>query len=355
MTAEVTTAEVLAHQEATRDGMAPRRTWTVTGSAPRRPRHAAAIMLAGLLLLAGCRSAATAGPSGGSSAPVTAPTTAAPTSTGLRIGTDAMIAADLAGNILELAPDGSTRRSIAPDVATGGPPGHVAVTANGSTVYYDRGPTGCWSEFTYEAGEGGGPGVAGTGAWPTPDATNTHLAVITGTDPCKPDTMLVYDVPGGGTHSWQLDPQLAAQGFHLAGPLGWSPDGKLLAVPVASASAHRLLLVDLSATTTVTGPAVAPVQSGGSVLAAFFTATGLITLESCCGGTPTYRLSQRALTGTTAGAAGTSLVLARPLDVHATYAGRVTVVGADKSVQSGQFPNLKSWSGKYVAADTTGP
>jgi hypothetical protein len=112
-----------------------------------------------------------------------------------------IVAAAPSGAIVELTSTGAIRKELVSPVVTGGPPGHVAVAPSRTSVYFDRGPVNCWSEFAY----GGGPGVGGNGARPSLSYDGAKVAVVSGADVCRPDTLLVYEVPAGHPRVWHLD------------------------------------------------------------------------------------------------------------------------------------------------------
>ncbi len=280
-------------------------------------------------------------PSGEGSAPLPA------------IPADAVVAATQIGDILVLSTvDGSVRATIASYTETGGPPGHLAIAPDRRAVFFDRGPAGCWSEFSYL----GGPGVAGNGSWPAVSADGARVAAVTGADPCRPDVLAIDDIASHQRREWHLDPALRARGIFAQGPLSWSADGRRLALVLVGPMTHEVRIVTVDQPGTLQGAPLAPAQPGGSLYAAFFvgtaTDTALITLESCCGAAPTdWRLARRPLVGDSPGPATDVTRIAQPLDLRANRSGEVSVTTRDGAVLVGGLPNLRRLAGRYVAAD----
>ena len=339
-----------------------------TGGIARSParRLLYATTLVGVMLaMTGCTSALThagATPSAtqpGASSPgpsvVPTPSAGGAPLAGLDVPADAVVASDRSGNVVAIAPDGSVTRTLIPDVVTGGPPGHVRLSADGSTVYFDRGRPGCWLEFAYDSGDGGPSAPEGDGSWPSPNANGSLVAAVTGADSCHPDTLEILSLTAT-PRTWRLSAALRSQGFQLTGPLAWSADGKLLSVPMVSGRQHRVLILTVDTPgTQLTGSGITPLHAGGSVDAAFFVTGGLITLESCCGTTPTYQLEQRTLSGTTAGKASAALTIAQPVDIDISTAGRIAIVTAAGHIAVGVFPHLAPVNGTYVAVAIAAP
>jgi hypothetical protein len=269
------------------------------------------------------------------------------------IAAAAVVVATSTGDVLALsAVDGSVLTTIATNTETGGPPGHLSIAPDRRAVFFDRGPTGCWLEFSYL----GGPGVSGNGSWPSVSANGARVATVTGTDPCRPDVLAVADIGTGQRREWRLDAALRAGGRWLQGPLSWSADGRRLTVVVAGSRTREVRVFAIEGSGAIGGTPLAAARPGGVLHAAFFTGTegseALVTLEACCGVTPTdWQLARRTLRGTSLGPArDTTSLPGAPLDVQADRSGQVAVATRDGALFVGALPTLRRFAGRYVAA-----
>lgn len=290
-----------------------------------------------------------------SSATAVPPTSPLVESTGPSlVAFDSLVVANSRGEIIEVsAADGSVRRLLAGPEETGGPPGHLSVDKDGRAVFFDRGPPGCWSEFSFLLG---GPGFSGKGSWPAAGPDGRRLAVVRGADPCKPDRVTVHDIDTPEVREWSLDPALKVSGLFVQGPLSWSGDGARVAVPLKGPSGAQVRILELEKSLTIRSDPLSSRQPEGRVLAAFFVASGpdevVLAIEACCSSHPTsWTLDRRTFSGRLAGLGPTSLAIPEPMSFHATLRGEVTVVTREGSLLVGSGPNLRELpGGGYVTA-----
>jgi hypothetical protein len=313
-------------------------------------------VLAVLAVLAtGCppdRPADTVKPTSSSTAVAATPPAIGSTGPAL-VSVDSLVVANRRGEIIEVsAADGSVRRLLAGPEETGGSPGHLSVDKNGRAVFFDRGPPGCWSEFSYLLG---GPGVSGEGSWPAAGPDGRRLAVVTGADPCKPDRVAIHDIDTPEVREWSLDPALKVSGLFVQGPLSWSSDGARVAVPLKGPSGARVTILELEKSMTIRSDPLSSRQPEGRVVAAFFVASGpaelVLALEACCGSHPTsWTLDRRTFSGRLGGSVPRSLTIPEPMSLHATLRGEVTVVTREGRLLTGSGLNLRKLpGGGYVA------
>ena len=263
---------------------------------------------------------------------------------------DSLVVATLRGEVLELgSADGRIRRALAGPEETGGPPGHLAVAAGGRTIYFDRGRPGCWAEFSYL----GGTGVAGEGAWPTPDRQGGHIAALGGSDPCRPDVVFAYDVASGRRERFSGAHLLATEGAHFRGPLSWSSDGTQLAIPVSDG---KVLISLPTPGQPLSGWTIMATRQGGSAAAAFFVEVGgvpqLLVLEACCGSSPaSWFFERRRLQANSVGPPRDAFGVPKPMAITVRPDGEITLTASTRTVFVGRAPILRRLPGEYVAAD----